>query len=352
MAYLSFALASILAVVGQSESRAGSIRGVVVNGSRQNTVCPRAEVVLRAKMDGPFTAVAKTTADEQGRFDFGEVPIEPGIVYQPGGNHQEIHYPGPQIALTEANPDAFATLRVHDALTHPSPLRLSRWDILIKPLPAALQVTEALTIVNPTSSTFVGQAESDDSQPVTLRLSIPANFERCTFREEFLGRNFEVVNDKMVTRIPWKPGVRKVEFTYTVPNSDRRRIWDRPCDLPCDAVRMLVEHGQPQEIACSLGKPYTVRENEVIFTSSSLRPADAPMRVELGRQPVHWTRYARWIALVSLAACVAATWLYVRRRNPRPPTDSAPQAESLSAESAPSARAIRAGHRNHSRKAA
>lgn len=352
MTSLSFVLASILAVVGQSEPRMGSIRGVVVNASRQNAVCPRAEVVLRAKMNGPFTAVAKTTADEKGQFDFGDVPIEPSLVYQAGGNHQEVHYPGPQITLTEASPNAFTTLRVHDALTSPSPLRISRWDILIKPQPAVLQVTEALTIENPTSSTYVGQSEADDSQPVTLRLSIPKSFERCTFREEFLGRNFEMLNDKMITRIPWKPGTRKVEFTYTVPNSERHRVWERPCDLPCETVRLMVVHEQPKEIACSLGKSSTVRGNEVLFVSNSLRPEDAPLRVELGRQPISWTRYARWIAPALLAAGVVVTWLLIRRRSPLPPTDAVPESHSLDTRSNGHTRPARIGNRDRARKAA
>ena len=55
--------------------RDGVIEGVVVHAA-DHTPVPRAEVVLRAKVDGQLLPVAETTADAQGRFRFAQLPAD------------------------------------------------------------------------------------------------------------------------------------------------------------------------------------------------------------------------------------------------------------------------------------
>ena len=274
------------------------------------------------------------SSDELGQFEFRDLEIARGLVYLPGANLSDVHYPGPRVSLSAVQAEAAVGLRVHEAVTHPSPLVVRRHEILIAPRPGVLQVTETLTIDNPTLTTYVGQARNGQQAPVTLELSIPQDFERATFHREFFGRNFAVIDGKLATDIPWTPGQREIALTYTIRNESAHRFWERPLDLPCDELRVRVKHKRPEEVACNLGQPVTSQVGEVIFEGpASSWPSGQIIRVELGRLPVSWVQYARWIAFVTLVTVVLAAAVIVRRtaaRQASPPSGSgaAPQVHS------------------------
>ena len=241
-----------LAVAGQLETGAGVIRGTVVNASQDGAAQADAEVVLRVRLNGQFVPVARTQSDAQGSFQFTGLPVGEDQLYLPGANHDGIHYPGPRLPLTAMRSRANVKLKVHDTLTHPNPLVVRRHQIWIQTEPGALRVTESLVVDNPTQTTYVGQPTGEETEPVTLALAIPMDFDRTTFNQEFYGRRFSIADGKLVTSIPWTPGRRDLRFTYTIPNAERYRVWQRPLDLPCDFVQLRVEHDPPEEVVCTL----------------------------------------------------------------------------------------------------
>ena len=72
-------------------------------------------------------------------------------------------------------------------MASPNPLVLKKMDIAIRPETGLLRVTESLLLDNPSHTCYVGQATHDNTDLVTLQLSIPPDFERTTFDQEFLG---------------------------------------------------------------------------------------------------------------------------------------------------------------------
>lgn len=316
-------------LAGEPSAGVGVIRGVVVNGTREDRPCASAEVVLRAQLDGEFVPVARTHSDERGHFLFSDLEIIPGLIYLPGANLNDVHYPGPRVSLSEAQPQAAVGLRVHEAVTHPSPLIARRHEILITPQPGVLRVTETLTIDNPTLATFVGRPREGQQSAVTLTLSIPRDFDRATFHREFFGRNFAIADGKLITEIPWTPGRREVAFTYSLRNESAHRMWERPLDLPCAELRVRVKHTRPQEVACSLGDPARSQREEVVFESAGRRlPSGYVIRVELGRLPVSWVRYGRWIALGTLLGASLLAAFIARRAALRRASTIGPSAQS------------------------
>ncbi|MBC8870270.1 MAG: carboxypeptidase regulatory-like domain-containing protein, partial [Planctomycetes bacterium] len=233
-----YALVIGLAISGQTHSDAGAISGIVVNASQGGVPAAHAEVVLRVQVDGQFVPAAETVADAQGRFHFPDLPADAGFVYLPGANRDDVHYPGKRLRLTAARPEVDVKLKVCDSIAHPCPLVIKRQDILIRPEPGALHVTESLLVSNPTRTTYVGQAKKEAAEPVTLQLSIPSDFDRTTFHKEFFGRRFSIAGGKLVTGVPWTPGEQELKFTYTLRNEEKYRLWQRPLDLPCDNVRL------------------------------------------------------------------------------------------------------------------
>ena len=181
------------------------IEGVVVRAA-DHTPVPRAEVVLRAKVDGQLLPVAETTADAQGRFRFAQLPADGATVYLPGANRGGIHYPGPSVRLSSLRRRAEVTLAVHDAVTFPNPLVVRRHTITLCPEPGVLRVTESMLIDNPSAACYVGQAAGEDVEPVTLQLAIPADFAQVTFASEFFGRRFSLSRRKTRHRRPLAAG--------------------------------------------------------------------------------------------------------------------------------------------------
>jgi hypothetical protein len=302
-------------VLAQAPEGVGSIEGRVVNATRSETPVGAAEVMLQVRLDGKFMVVARTTANGDGRFRFEGLPVDQGLVYLPGANSDGIHYPGPRLLLSPDKPSARVELKVRQTISEPNPLVIREYDIAVRPERGALRVSERMLIENPEPATYIGQTPPGGAEPVTLRLAIPGDFERVTFDEEFYGRGFSLINEQLVTGIPWTPGRRELKFTYVVRNDGRRRDWSRPLDLPCERLRVTVNSDAADGVSCNLGSPSRGRNGAVMFESNDRElPAGYTLRVELSRLSFPMMAYARWVVLGVLIIVVAVTYVVTRRR--------------------------------------
>ena len=314
---LSTTSAAAPAPADNAADNAGSIEGIVVNASSGSAPVPRVEVLLQARVQGEFVPVAETAADRYGRFQFDNLPLGADIPYLPGATKDDVHYPGARVQLTAAQPYARVRIVVHNAVAAPSPLVARRHEIVVRPESGGLKVTETLLIDNPSNVCYVGQAAHDAGPPVTLRLSVPPGFERITFQEEFFGRRFLLVNDRLVTSVPWPPGKREMKFTYTVANQQRRAVWSRPLDLPCADLQLTVYTDDPDHVSSNL-EPAPGADGQVRFASrGTTLPAGHVVQLELGHLPVPMMAYGRWLALAALSGLVLSTGLVAVRRGRR-----------------------------------
>jgi hypothetical protein len=295
-----------------SSSRVGDgvIDGIVVNATRDHMPMGGTEVALRIRVDGQFVGVARTTSQPDGRFRFENLPTGAADPYLPGANKDDVHFPGPRVWLTAEQPHAQVTLTVFDSVSDPNPLVIQRQEIVIHPEPGMLRVTESILIDNPSERCYVGRPPHDGGAPVTLRLAIPADFDRVTFDKEALGRQFVLVDGRLVTGIPWPPGKRELVFSYVIANEKSRRVWERPIDLPCSHVSLCVQTNDPANVVCNLPRAGTTEKEEECFESKGhVLPAGQVVRLELGHLPVPRIVYARWTALLILATLIVGVSL-------------------------------------------
>jgi hypothetical protein len=313
--FAPFILAACSVLAQPAPSGEGSIGGIVLNGSDGRSPVAGAEVVLRVNVDGQFMTAAETVTGADGRFDFAPLPLRSDLEYLPGANRGGIHYPGERIRLGPGRPRASVELVVYDTVAEPSPLVARRHEILVRPAPGALEVTETILVDNPTARSYVGRPASEGGEPVTLELAIPSDFERVTFDREFFGRRFTQAGGKLVTGVPWPPGTREVKFTYLLHNAERHRVWERPLDLPCPNLRLSVATDKPGEVSCNLGRGSTQSDGQVAFECDERTlPAGYVVRLEMGRLPVSWMVYGRWVALAVLAAGAGVVTIRRSRR--------------------------------------
>lgn len=299
----SWMVALSLVTLGQVPADSGVLHGRVVNGSRKAAPCAGAEVVLRAGLEGKFVTVARTVADAAGRYEFSELPVGMEHVFLAGANHDEIHYPGRRVRLSDQEPTAEVPLTVFDSVREPSPLVVRKHEIVIDPQPGAVHVVEAMLIDNPSQTTYVGLARAEAAlAPITLRLGIPGNFEQVTFEEERLGREFNAVDGRLVTSLPWLPGPRWVRFTYSLRQEQAKLVWQRTIDAPCESVRLRVRHRQPDEVRCNLPRATESLAGEQEFAwAGGVLPAGHVIEIHVGEIPRTWATHARWGAVGLLA---------------------------------------------------
>ncbi|MFV1969333.1 MAG: hypothetical protein ACC628_28260 [Pirellulaceae bacterium] len=317
MVYTIALLAVTATAASQPDALEGTLSGIVVNMSNDSLPAGGTEIILRARMEGSLVPVAQTVADAQGRFRFEHLPIGGDSLYLAGANSDGVHYPGPRVQLTQQRPEVAVKLEVYDAVSEPSPLKITRYEIVIHPKPGALNVTESMIVENSSTTSYVGRPAHKGGSPVTLRLAIPPDFDRTTFNKEFFGRRFLWIKEKLTTGVPWPPGKRELKFSYVLANDSSHRIWRRPLDLPCRSIRLIVETDNPEEVSCSLGPAERVENGRVIFQSTATTlPPGQVIQLELGLLPVRWITYGRWIALLALGMVISAASLAtLRRRN-------------------------------------
>jgi hypothetical protein len=226
----------------------------------------------------------------------------------PGANYKDIHYPGTRVHLDNRALIAEQTIVVYEPITHPSPLVATRHELQLRAEAEVLVVSESIVIANLTAHSYIGPEAED---PVTLRLAVPAEFEKVTFDKEFLGRQFRVNQGLLETGIPWPPGARELRFTYRLPMNGGKWRFQRPLDLPCGLVRVSVVRNQTPAIHCNLPEVPEINSDAIVFGATGNFPAGHVVEVELANMPMAWGTIARWIALgvlvtlVLTAACVA-----------------------------------------------
>jgi hypothetical protein len=291
----------------------GTIAGTVVNSSSGKTPVSGAEVVLRAEIHGESVICGQTVTDLQGRFVFDNLQQGEQYFYLPGANRNGVHFPGPRLQLTPQRPLADVELSVFDSLSAPCPLMIRRQDISMRFQSGALSVTESIIVDNPTRRCYVGASSQDGGEPITMQLSIPPNFERTTFQMEFFGRRFFLLGDKLVTSVPWPPGRRELKFTYVLPVQQGYYLWQRSMDLPCEQLRLSIETPKVGDITCNLSAEPLLTPDKVVYQSrGATLPKGHVVRIELGRLPVPFMTYARWLAaaLLLVLFCIGGSLIF------------------------------------------
>lgn len=291
----------------------GSIAGAVLNGSQNREPLGDVEVQLRAQLDGIFEPIASTKTDSMGRFVFHGVPLDPTIVYLPGANRGEIHYPGQRVQLDSDHRAVSTNIVVFDAVHTPSPLTASRHEIDIQTDERLMTVTETLVVSNPSLSTYIGQSQGERGT-VTLRLTIPENFDKVTFNREFYGRRFRIIDHRLVTDIPWPPGDRELKLTYHIPSEGGAGQFRRLLDLPTSDLRVHVQTIKDGGVTCELPRLNSSGDGFIFASVGKQLPAGHIIDIQIGPTPFAWMQYVRWGSLLLLGAAIVVTFAIHRRR--------------------------------------
>ena len=322
MSFTVFILAALVIGPALAQPEGWSLEGMAVNATQNGKPLVEAEVILRAGVEGSLQIVAQTKTDRAGHFVFDKLPARPELIFFAGVNHQGIHYPGSRIHLSSGASPSALKLTAFDVVTSPNPLTADFHEVDVEIKKGALEVSETLSINNPSLATYVGEPGSESS-PTTLSLSIPDGFERVTFANEFNGRHFKLRDKRLVTDIPWTPGKREVKFTYHLPAEDGKRVLEWSVNLPCSRYRVCIQGENADRFECNLSRLASPDQATIVFESSEpTMPANHIVKLELAKLPTPWIVYLRWSALAVLAGLILVTagFRITRRANSKSDT--------------------------------
>ncbi|MCA9217306.1 MAG: carboxypeptidase regulatory-like domain-containing protein [Planctomycetales bacterium] len=295
----------VILLVTSAAKSDGVIEGTIQNGTRTDGATAGVDVVLRAEVGGQMGVVAETVSDIDGRFRFADLPLGDDIVYLPGANLDDVHFPGSRVHLNQTHPRASVVVTVYEAATAPNPLVIDEHIVTVRSQPGAITVRESLRINNPSLTCYVGLPQHGSSLPVTLQLGVPKGFDRITFDTEAFGRQFRIVNEKLVTSLPWPPGIRELSFTYVINNPDRTGVWRRQLSLPCKHSQVVVELDEIDQARCNLPTQTKLGNNCVRFENSAPLPAGYEVELSLGEVALPIDAHARRVALFMIISLVA-----------------------------------------------
>lgn len=291
----------------------GTIQGVVVNGTKGNEPLADVAVILQVGPEAALAPVAETRTDIYGKFAFEDLPLDPSTTYLPGAQRDGVYYPGDRVRLGLSHRVVQAKIVAFDTIESPSPLITERHDIEINCQTDLMEISETMVISNPAAKTYAGK-QIDDKPRITLQLSIPPNFDRVTFRDEFYGRRFRVVDHKPVTDIPWPPGHRELKFVYRIPLEKSAGVFRRRLDLPCGNVRVRVSGENAGQVSCNLPRSANAGDHVEFATNEKGLTAGFNLELQVGKRPIPWMLYARWSSLGALCALAFGTIALKRHR--------------------------------------
>jgi hypothetical protein len=314
MFWYSFILPLLCICTGQPTTSAGTIQGVVVDGTHENQLLANVKVVLCAGERSGVSLIAETQTDIYGKFVFDNLPLDESVTLLPGAQRDGVHYPGNRIRLGPNAPSAHSRIIAFAAIDSPSPLRADSVDIEVWIKRDRMQITETLVVDNPSQMTYVGEPFEDKGR-ISLRLSIPSEFERVTFNSEFYGRRFRVVDHQPVTDIPWPPGRRELKYSYPLPLQAGAGVFRRALDLPSNKVQVHVRGEDMTDLSCNLSQRAAVANSLDFIASKNQLSSGFIIELQVGAQPINWLLYARWSSLgVAGLLALATVAIYHRRQ--------------------------------------
>lgn len=215
----------------------GVLRGQVINATFNE---PQAslDVTLHLVQNESEIKTVTTQADEQGRYTFEELPIDPSIQYIVEAGYQDIFYRSPEPAqFTGQANQANLDLRVYETTTDDSQIYVTQLHYLLSVGLTDVRVVQIFIIGNKADKTYIGQ----DTQ--TFQFSLPATAQNVTFQNDMNGGRFVELTDSYADTEPIIPGEESstIVVTYAVPHDGRNLTLDVPLPTEVAAVSVLMQ---------------------------------------------------------------------------------------------------------------
>ena len=225
------------APVEETPAAAGSIRGVVTNGSPGGDLPGDLEITLSG-FDGEQEAYTKSSSvAEDGGYAFSDVPVVAGRIYGVTVGYKDVLYFSDGAHLTGDLAPLDMPVTVFETTTDPAALTIERLHVLFDFSAAdQVQVIELWVVSNPGDRTVVAAPSRG-----TLEVSLPEGAADLGFEDGSIGDRYILTADGFGDTQPVVPGsgTSQFIFSYRLPY-DGKITFRQPSKQPIQAVVVLL----------------------------------------------------------------------------------------------------------------
>ena len=322
---LAFAFVALAPVASAHAAATGSITGVVTNGTHQNAHLASQKVILQRTGGNSTQDIATTVTDGNGRFSFGNLPIDANAMYAAYTTFQGGLFSSQTVKVDSDTPAALQ-LTVYDTTNDDANLRVSVATLLVRqprPVNGLIGIGEIVTIENTGATAFVGTLTGDASKPMRLlRFATPPNASDLSLGIGFDGSQVVTTDKGFGSTATVPPGTTDFAFSIDIPYTGTAADLSFKPVYSATRVTVLVPLDMfvdgrdfaAQGVIESVGSRYQVFTvgNVAADKQDSLRLTELP---EAGEKSYLDARALTIFAIILALLALAALLLYLRRGN-------------------------------------
>jgi len=219
---LFFLLVQISAVYAEG---GGKVSGKVINFTFNKPLTSQ-EVTLKAWKEGSPVLERKVVTDESGRFEFSELKVGEGLVYEISTNYSGVDYFSKRFFLTRGRTDTTLTLEVYEVSEDVSNISIPVYHIVLRAGKGSFEVFETFSVMNTGKTSFPN-----------LPLELPKESKNLEFIRGFMECCAEVSGNRILHNMALKPGGEVFSLRYRLKRStslDLSRVF------PFNIERLLI----------------------------------------------------------------------------------------------------------------
>lgn len=198
-----------------------TLKGRIVNGTPEGTVPPDLTVMVHAwDATGSEQLSLSGVANEDGTFEFADVPLVSGWTYAVMALYQDVAYfSTPFQGSAEEVPEQLE-VSIYEATDDPSAIRIERMHVFFDVVQEGVRIAEVYIVSNTGDRTVRDAVTLDDGTTATLLFPLPPGASEVEFNAQVEGE-FVRQPGGFADRSPIVPGraVRQVLVSYLLPYS-------------------------------------------------------------------------------------------------------------------------------------
>ncbi len=215
----------------------GVLTGQIINGT---TDSPLADAAVTLRLIQNDTAIGEytATADEEGRYEFTDLPTDPSIQYRLESLYGDIFYTSPEPATFSGGAmETSLDLNVYDTTTDASNIQVTQLHYLISVGLSDVQLVQIYIIGNDGDATYIGQ----DGQ--TFTFALPEQAESVSFQNDVTGSRFINIERGYADTEPVMPGAESstIVVLYNVRHDGTTLELQTPLATDVASVSVLMQ---------------------------------------------------------------------------------------------------------------
>jgi hypothetical protein len=240
---IAVALAAFPVAAQDEADENGRVYGEIVNGSEGGGDVAGLEVHLTRYQQMDPVETFSTTADENGRFEFSELPVFEGEAYLVRVVYEDIEFTGSMVLLFQDpdNPEVERNITVFERTNDRSVLRILSRGVVIAGADrdaGRIEVLEIIALENESDRVFTG-----DENGEVLRIALPSNASEIAPQPGFdFGQMFfdEQRSNVLVSTGAVTPGSHNPMISYQIPYDGTSGTLSIGTAMPTSTLRVLV----------------------------------------------------------------------------------------------------------------